>query len=74
MLKHNQDVVLELYNSLIGSLIELSLKFKKLDPLLGGYYTEASKKNDESLDYLRKVCFRRKNMKIWKKAAVYIFF
>uniref|UniRef100_A0A914DGB3 Cytochrome P450 n=2 Tax=Acrobeloides nanus TaxID=290746 RepID=A0A914DGB3_9BILA len=37
MLKHNQDVVLELYNSLIG-----------------GYYTEASKKNDESLDYLRK--------------------
>uniref|UniRef100_A0A914CRP6 Uncharacterized protein n=1 Tax=Acrobeloides nanus TaxID=290746 RepID=A0A914CRP6_9BILA len=38
----------------MGALVEVSPKFKKLDHLLGGHYTEGLKKNDENLDYLRK--------------------
>jgi hypothetical protein len=55
MFKHNLDSVMEMYNSLMGALVEVSPKFKKLDHLLGGHYTEGLKKNDEILDYLRKV-------------------
>uniref|UniRef100_A0A914ENI9 Cytochrome P450 n=1 Tax=Acrobeloides nanus TaxID=290746 RepID=A0A914ENI9_9BILA len=54
MFKHNFDSVLEIYNSFMGALVEVSPNFKKLDHLLGGHYTKGLKKNDEILDYLRK--------------------
>lgn len=55
MFKKNLDEIVEAFASPIGLLMELSPKFKQLDPLFGGGYMEARKKNDEILDYLKKV-------------------
>lgn len=56
MFKENLEVILEMFTSSMGLLVETSSKFKWLDPLFGNKYGKMLEKNEEILVYLRKVC------------------
>ena len=58
MFKDNLDGVVQSFNSPIAFLVELSFEFKMLDRIFGGAYKKGLEKNDEILEFLRKVLIK----------------
>ena len=65
MFKANLDGVVQSFSSPIAFLVELSFKFKIFDQMFGGAYTKGLEKNDEILEFLRKVLIKRLYMDIF---------
>ena len=55
MFKAKLDAVVQSFSSPITFLVELSFKFKIFDRMFGGAYKKGLEKNDEILEFLRKV-------------------